>query len=103
MAMANGGGKSGAGANTTPAWAGQNTGMAEAGAEVCLAFIRDSSPSASDTAELARLAGIPTMIHPRVLISTVGVVGGELLRRRHLGDGQAQVASQVKGKPQFRR
>ena len=41
----------------------RNAEMVQAGAEVCLAFIRASSPGASHTVRLARAAGIPTHVH----------------------------------------
>ncbi|MGH3933771.1 MAG: SLOG family protein [Pseudonocardiaceae bacterium] len=37
--------------------------MVEAGADLCLAFVRDGSPGASHTARLADQTGIPTIRH----------------------------------------
>ena len=38
----------------------RNAAMIAAGAQVCVAFIRDTSPGATHTVQLARAAGIPT-------------------------------------------
>lgn len=40
----------------------RNRQMVALGADLCLAFIRDNSPGASACAEMARRAGIPTVV-----------------------------------------
>lgn len=41
----------------------RNLAMIQAGADLCLAFIRDQSPGATHCAQAAQAAGIPTTIH----------------------------------------
>lgn len=44
----------------------RNAAMVQAGADLCLAFIRNESAGASHTADLAQRAGIPTKIFRQI-------------------------------------